>query len=129
MGVWAVVVAFPVCWVAAEPVRARLQEWSQKRRERQRLKSLFENLGDEERTVVEGFVRLGGCSIRWGERNRRGDEFPANGIDSLTSRGLLEPSANIVGSETFVLDEDLFEYAKTVVSGPLADPPEAPIPF
>ena len=128
MGAWATVAAFPVCWVFAELVRTPLQRWNQKRREKRRMKSLFESLGDEERTVVEGFVRLGGRSIRWGERNRRGDEFPANGIESLMSRGLLDPSTNIVGTETFELDEDLFVYAKTVVYANPADLPE-PIPF
>ena len=92
------------------------------------MKSLFESLGDDERTVVEGFVRLGGCSIRWGERNRRGGEFPANGIDSLMSRGLLSSSVNAAGTETFELDEDLFVYAKTVAYANPADLPE-PIPF
>lgn len=117
MGVWTVAVAFPVCWVAAEPVRARLLKWSQKRRQRQQMKSLFESLGDSERTVVEGFVHIGGCVLPYsGSYPRNDDQFPANGIESLMSRELLYASIAADGQhEIFVLDSDLFDYARTVV--------------
>ncbi len=78
------------------------------------MKAIFDNLGHEERAVVEAFVHSGGCAIDQDSYAKRG--FSRNGIESLASRGHLRHSTTAAGyREKYVLDEDLFDYARTVV--------------
>lgn len=89
------------------------------------MKSLFESLGDAERTVVEGFVHSGGCALPYSTSYpRHNDQFPANGIESLISRELLYGSIAADGQhELLVLDSDLFDYARTVLPDVADDVP------
>ncbi|MCY3933736.1 MAG: hypothetical protein OXH70_18650 [Acidobacteria bacterium] len=98
----------------AEPVRERLLERSKRRRRKKQAKEIFNNLGREERAVVEAFVHSGGCAIDQDSYATRG--FSRNGIESLASRGNLRHSTTAAGyREKYVLEQDLFDYARTVV--------------
>ena len=102
---------FLLGWGFAEPIRKRLQQWRRKRR----MKALFESLGRVERTVVEDFVHWGGCVIECKDSFDRSD-FSGSGIESLASRGLLQYDTTADGyRETYALDKDLYDYARTVV--------------
>lgn len=62
--------------------------------------------------MVQAFVRHGGVAITWQECNRS-EQFSAAGIESLSNRGMLHPSVTQDGmTETFVLDTELFDYAR-----------------
>ena len=112
-GVGVGIAFFAAGWVSAEPVSKWLTARSQERRQRQRTKSSYKNLGHGERTVVEGFVRLGGCVIECKDSYQRSD-FPGNGIESLASKGLLQYSTTADGyRETYALDRHLYDYART----------------
>ena len=115
MGAGAFLATFLVGWGSAEPARKRLQQWSQKRRTRRGMKALFASLGYQERRVVEDFVHWGGYVIECKDSYAT-SAFPGSGIESLASRGLLRYDMTVDGyRETYVLDKDLYDYARTVV--------------
>ena len=108
-------IVFPVGKILASAIRSR---WDQLRKERQskgQIKELFDNLGREEKDVIQAFVWHGGTTVRWAEAERS-PHFSAAGIDSLISRDLIRTSITVDGArETFVLDSQLFEYAQSVL--------------
>ena len=79
------------------------------------LKDLFDQLGWEERAVIQAFVWHGGSVITWGECNRS-PQLSTAGIESLINRNLVHTSVTADGmTETFALDTQLFDYAQKVL--------------
>ena len=110
--VFAAVIAFPLVKIVSGSIRTRWNRSQERRRTRDEMKELFDSLGSEERIVVQAFVRHGGVAITWQECNRS-EQFSAAGIESLSNRGMLHPSVTQDGMrETFVLDTELFDYAR-----------------
>ncbi|MXZ37358.1 MAG: hypothetical protein F4Z19_03695 [Holophagales bacterium] len=117
--IFATMISFPVIRIAAAAVHSRRVQSKERKDTRGKMREAFDNLGAEEVAVARAFVWHGGTSVTWREANRS-DGFSAAGIESLSNRGLVHTSVTLDGlTETFVLDVDLFDYAKTVV-------PEAP---
>ena len=108
-------IVFPVGKILASAIHSR---WDQLRREKQskdQIKELFDNLGREEKDVIQAFVWHGGTTVRWAEVDKS-PHFSSAGIDSLISRDLIHPSITADGArDTFVLDSQLFEYARSVL--------------
>ena len=79
------------------------------------MKEWFESLGSEDLAVVEAFVWYGGSVITFAECNES-RRFAVAGIESLRSRELMHTGVTADGMmETFVLDTELFDHAKTAV--------------
>lgn len=106
-------IVFPVGKILASAVRSR---WAQLRKERlskEQIKELFDNLGREEKDVIQAFVWHGGTTVRWAEVDKS-PHFSSAGIDSLISRDLIHTGITADGArDTFVLDSQLFEYAQS----------------
>ena len=96
------------------------KEARERKRQKRRLKELFDTLGHEERSVVEGFVSHGGSVIRWRDLDKS-PKFSDAGIDSLMSRELVSAGLTVDGRETFVLDTQLYDYAKEDLVNQLFD--------
>ena len=109
------IIVFPVGRILASAIRSH---WIQSREQsysKDRMKELFENLGREEKDVVQAFVWHGSTFITWTQTNGS-PEFASSGIESLVSRKLINPSVTAHGmQEAFVLDTQLFEYAQSVL--------------
>ena len=109
------IIVFPVSKTLASALHSNLVRSRERRHSKKPIKVLFDNLGKEERDVVQAFVWHGGVSIMWGEVNRS-PHFSNTGIDSLVNRGLVQLSTTADWTtETFVLDDQLFEYAQSVL--------------
>ena len=115
------IIAFPTVKVLASAAHSNWNESREQRRTRHQLEKLFDNLGREEKAVVQAFVWHGGSVIRWAECNRS-QHFSSAGIESLMNRGLVREAVTADGmKETFVLDTELFDYAQEVLSQGLSD--------
>jgi len=109
------VIVFPVCRILASAIYSHRVQSREQSSSRDKMKELFENLGHEERSVVQAFVWHGGPFITWGQSNRS-PSFSSTGIDSLVSRDLIHLTVTADGMrEAFVLDAQLFEYAQSVL--------------
>ena len=104
---FAAAMAFSIVKLLAGPWK----EARERKREKRRLKELFDTLGHEERSVVEGFVSHGGSVILWGDLDKS-SKFSDAGIDSLMNRQLVSAGLTVDGRQTFVLDAPLYDYAK-----------------
>ncbi len=112
---FAALIAFPLVKIVAAPIRSRWIRSQERRRSQDAIRDLFDSLGSEERAVVQAFVWHGGVAVAWGESDRFG-QFSVTGVESLSNRGLLRSSFTEDGmAETFVLDTELFDYARTVL--------------
>ncbi len=97
------------------------KEARERKRMKRHLKELFDNLGHEERGVVESFAMHGGSVMTWGECDHY-KRVSRAGIESLINRGLIQMSMTADGmTETFVLDAQLFDYAREDVINHLFD--------
>ena len=110
------IVAFPIVRISASAIHSPRWNCSREHaRSRGQLKELLDGLGSEEKAVVQAFVWHGGSDITWGQCNQS-PHFSVAGIESLINRDLMHPSVTTDGmTETFVLDTQLFDYAKTVL--------------
>lgn len=101
--------------ILASTIYAHFRRLQKHRKNKKRVKDLFESLGREERATVEAFVYSGGSVMTWKETNDSPKASVA-GIESLIHRGLIEPSVTFDGMrDTFVLDTELFNYARKVL--------------
>lgn len=109
------IIAFPIVRISASAVHSRWNRSRERDRSRGELKDLLDSLGSEERAVIQAFVWHGGSVITWRQCNQS-PHFTADGIESLINRDLIHVSAMADGmTETFVLDTQLFDYARTVL--------------
>ena len=109
------IIVFPVCRIAASAAHSRWARARERRRTDAQIEDLFKSLGSEERATVQAFVWHGGSVMTWGECNRSGHVSVA-GIESLLNRGLVHMTMTAdLGSETFALDTQLFDYAQKVL--------------
>ena len=87
------------------------KEARDRKRMKRHLKELLDNLGHEERGVVDSFVIHGGSVMTLGECDDY-KRVSRAGIESLINRGLIQMGMTAEGTmETFVLDAQLFDYA------------------
>ena len=109
------IIAFPVGKLLASAICSRWAQLRNERRSKDQIKELFDNLGREEKDVIQAFVWHGGTTVRWAEVDKS-PHFSSAGIDSLISRDLIHTSITADGArDTFVLDSQLFEYAQSVL--------------
>ncbi|MCY3690122.1 MAG: hypothetical protein F4Y22_09455 [Gammaproteobacteria bacterium] len=112
------VIVFPVIKILSSGISARIDEKRKKNKKIKKLREKFENLGHHEQQTVKAFVSHGGNTVTWADCNRS-DLFSPIGIDSLVNRGLIWLSHNAdCTREAFCLDEDLFEYARSITTDP-----------
>ena len=124
LAVFVGIIVFPVGRILASAVHSHWAQSREQNSSRDRTKELFDNLGREERQVIQAFVWQGGTFVTWSEVNRS-QHFRSSGIDSLVSRDLIHMSVTADGMrEAFVLDSELFEYAQSVLPN---DPPKEDI--
>ena len=115
VGAFTAIIVFPVGRVLATATHSHWVQSRKRSYSREQIKELFENLGREEKDVVQAFVWHGGKSITWDECDRS-PHFSSTGIDSLVSRDLIHATVTGDGMrDAFVLDTQLFEYAQSVL--------------
>jgi ABC-type multidrug transport system fused ATPase/permease subunit len=113
LGDWAIaafaaVIFFPIARLTATAIHTRVARNAKRRERRSDAEHLFGTLSSEEQSVVEEFVRVGGCTMTWGQANR--SPISSSAIESLIQREVLSTSMTADGMrETFVLDPALFE--------------------
>ena len=116
IALFASIIAFPVCRVISSALHSK---WKQKHIDvlkRLKAEKEFSRFSQQERQVIEFFVREGGACVSWGRVNNSQLPFPRAGLNSLIARDLVRASVMEDGmSESFVLDIDTFDYAQTAL--------------
>ena len=122
--VFVIVASYLSVNIVADPIHDRITLARKRGHTKRRMKELFSNLGHEEISVLKGFVSVGGNVVTWRMFNKY-PHFNRVGMDSLVHREMAHPSVGAdLMTETFVLNEDLFGYAQSVL--PEAKPPKSP---
>lgn len=107
---FASVIMFPVARLAASAIHHRFAGDTVQAAHRQWAERTYNALSDEELKAVDVFVKAGACVLTWRQFNR--SDASGNALESLMRRDAL--TASIMadgGSESFVLDTDLFDVA------------------
>ena len=105
-------IVFPVVRVLASAAHSKAERLAKVKAQEDGLEKLYNRLSPDEKHVVSVFVRAGGSVMTWAQMNNSGAKSSA--IGSLGERGLLRTSAAADGlTETFVLDQDLFDIGQT----------------
>lgn len=101
------IIAFPLCRLVSASLYERFMQKKKQKSERQKAEYAYDNLSEEERDVVQAFVKVGGCVITWNQANKL--PISSNAIDSLVQRELIWTSVTVDGMrETFNLDPTIF---------------------
>ena len=109
------IIVFPVGKIGASAFHSHRVQTREKTRGRERMSDLLENLGREEKAVVQEFVWHGSKFVSMQESHEL-PNFASDGIDSLVSRKLVSVTGYSEGTrEGYVLDTEMFEYAQSVL--------------
>ena len=114
VGCVVVVIVFPVATIVATALHAVWEQSRERRRSKDRMKRLFENLAGEERAVIQQCVLRGTSVIRIVEiDNSRALTY--EGFESLINRDLARLTSTALGvDDAYALDSELFSYAQAV---------------
>lgn len=105
------IIAFPIIRLLAATSHRRIENLAKLKNEKDGLQRIYSRLSTEEQKVVSVFVEAGGSVMTWGQINRSEVHFSA--IESLIQRRLLHTSMTADGlTETFVLDQDIFDHGQ-----------------
>lgn len=104
-------ILFPIVRVIASSAHSRSERLARVKSQEEGLQRLYKRLSPEEKSVVSAFVEAGGSVMTWGQINK--SHAGSSAIESLVQRGLLHTSITADGfTETFVLDQDLFDIGR-----------------
>ena len=110
IALFSAITAYPVARLVSSTIHNRVKRWSQERHTNRSVKRIYEVLTDEEINVLSVYVKHGGSVITWRQMNRA--ECNLASIESLIQRKQMWESITADGmTETFVVDQDLFDYA------------------
>jgi len=78
--------------------------------DKENARHIYEVLSDEEKEVINSYVRAGGSVLTWGQMNNQAVSSAA--VESLIQREILWTSMTADGMrETFALDSNIFDIA------------------
>ncbi len=107
ISIFAAVIAFPIARLLATWLYERARRASNRSLEYEQAQHFYNNLSDEEKEVVQAFVKAGGSVLTWSQINHL--DLCTSAIESLLSREFLRTSSTADQMrETFVLDPDIF---------------------
>lgn len=102
------IISFPLFRLVAADLHGRAIRNRKSRTEKEEAERLYGRLSNEEKEVVQAFVKAGGSVMTWRHFNRQPLSGPA--VESLIQRGVLWSSVTADGmTETFALDSALFD--------------------
>ena len=109
-------ILFPVVRILASSAYRKSEHLAKLKAQEDGVQKLYDRFSPEEKNVVSVFVKAGGSVMTWGQINRSDTHFSA--IESLMQRGLLHTSVTADGgTETFVLDQDIFDVGQRCRAG------------
>lgn len=115
LGCVVVIIVFPVATIVATALHASWKQSRGRRRSRDKMKKLFENLGGEEEAAIQQCVFRGTSVIRLVEINNSQD-LTYEGFESLINRDLAQLTSTALGvKDAYALDTELFNYAQTAL--------------
>ena len=106
------IITFPIVRVLTSAMESKWTRSQEEINSQKRIKELFDNLGTEERAVVDAFIWEGGNTLTWRKCNESWN-ISDTGVESLINRGMMYRTVTADGmSEAFSLDTELFDYAQ-----------------
>jgi len=105
---FALIISFPIFRLVASSLNQRYERKRRKNAESKENRAKFNRLSEDEKQVIESFVKAGGSVLTWTQVNN--ENISSSGVESLIQRGLVWASVTADGmTETFALDSDIFD--------------------
>ncbi|MBT3014040.1 MAG: hypothetical protein KUF77_15970 [Candidatus Thiodiazotropha sp. (ex Lucina aurantia)] len=102
------IIAFPVVRLVAKAFHDKVTRNARRRIEQEEAEIIYDRLSNDEKEVVQAFVKAGGTALTWGHVNDLCLPMPA--VESLLQREILWTSFTADGlRETFALDTAVFD--------------------
>lgn len=102
------IISFPIFRLISSGLNDRYERRRIRISEKHKIENVFNQLSEEEKRVIESFVRAGGSVLTWNQIND--ENLSSAGIESLIQRELLWTSMTAdCMKETFALDSKLFD--------------------
>lgn len=106
------IIAFPIFRIISSGLYEKYQQKIQRILKKKDIEQAYNRLSDQEKDVVQAFVRAGGCVLTWRQMNL--ESITSAGVESLVQRELLWTSCTADAmTETFVLDSDIFDISRS----------------
>ena len=104
------IISFPIIRIVSTGVKEKVERQKQRNINKENARHTYEILSDEEKEVINSYVRAGGSVLTWGQMNNEAVSSAA--IESLIQRGIIWTSMTADGMrETFALDSNIFDIA------------------
>ncbi len=104
------IISFPVIRLVSTGINEKVDRKKQRNIEKGNTAYEYQKLSEQEKLVVNAFVKAGGSVLTWGQINRSNLSFSA--IESLIQREVLWTSVTADGfTETFNLNSNIFDIA------------------
>jgi uncharacterized membrane protein len=113
----AMIISFPIIRIIANYFHEKVEKKAKQEEERDIADKLYNDLSDNEKEVIKGFIEVDSCVIPWRVFNAM--SLPTAGSESLIQRGFIDTSMTADGlRETFVLDTRIFDAARRQEKSP-----------
>ncbi len=108
VGAFSTIISFPIIRLIASGLHEKATRRAKRRIKREEAEHIYDQLSDDEKEVVLGFVRAGGSVLTWSHLNSL--SLPGPAVESLIQRELLWSSMTADGmTETFALELAIFD--------------------
>lgn len=105
------IISFPIVRIIANNLHGKIEKKAKKVEEKDIADNLYNELSDNEKEVIKGFIEVDSCVMPWRVFNEM--SLPSAGSESLIQRGFLDTSMTADGlRETFVLDTRIYDAAR-----------------
>lgn len=104
------IITFPIIRIVSTGINEKVERQKQRKIDKENAQHVYEVLSNEEKEVINSYVRAGGSVLTWGQMNNQAVSSAA--IESLIQREILWISMTADGMrETFALDSNIFDIA------------------
>lgn len=104
------IIAFPIIRIVSTGINEKVERRKRRNIDKENARHIYEVLSDEEKEVINAYVRAGGSVLTWGQMNNQAVSSAA--VESLIQREILWTSMTADSMrETFALDSNIFDIA------------------
>ncbi len=104
------IISFPIIRIVSTGINEKVERRKKRNIDKENARHIYEVLSDEEKEVINSYVRAGGSVLTWGQMNNQAVSSAA--VESLIQREILWTSMTADGMrETFALDSNIFDIA------------------
>ena len=103
------IISFPIFRIVSTGINEKIERRKKRSIDKENALQIYEGLSDEEKEVINSYVRAGGSVLTWGQMNNEAVSSAA--VESLIQREILWTSMTADGMrETFALDSGVLHF-------------------